>query len=117
MIPCGGCTTLMRQLPLFFATTRGRLLIMKRKNKFGVCIEREYLDNIKLSVCGVGLMAHITRWEDDGHHDLRIADQIYEMCSHDQSAAVGYLELLDEKLVINEFTTDELKIIREIAYK
>ena len=31
MIPCGGCTTPMRQLPLFFAATRGRLFVMNAK--------------------------------------------------------------------------------------
>ncbi len=91
--------------------------IMKIKNKIGVTIEREYLDNIKLSVCGIGLLAHITRWEDDCHDDSRIHDEIYEMCCHDQSAAIGYLELLEEKLVINQFSQDELKSIREIAFK
>lgn len=106
----------MRQLPLLSAATRGRLLLnmIIRKN-VPVLVEREYLDNIKLSVCAVGLIAHMTRWENDGLKLDSILDNVYDMCHHDCSAAIGYLELIAEEYIENLFSEEELESIRALA--
>lgn len=80
-------------------------------------VAREYLDNIKLSVCAVGLIAHITRWQDDGLTFDGIFDQIYDMCSHDSSAAVGFIDLVEEGILPNFFHPDNFAEIQALAKK
>jgi len=56
--------TPMRLLPLFFATTRGRLFKMKKPNIYGLqnysVIPVEILTDANLSLAAIGLAAYIT---------------------------------------------------------
>jgi hypothetical protein len=104
----------MRQLPLPVAITRGRLFKMIIRNT-PAFITHEHFDNIKLSVCGIGLLAHISRWTDDNLNTAEILDEIYDMCHHDKCAAVGYIELLEENIIHNFFQEDEMDSIKSLA--
>jgi hypothetical protein len=105
----------MRQLPLPVAITRGRLFNMIIKSKAFTLVDTRSLDNIKLSVCGIGLLAHISRWTDDNLNTAEILDEIYDMCHHDKCAAVGYIELLEENIIHNFFQEDEMDSIKSLA--
>jgi len=74
-----------------------------------------HLDNIRLSVCAIGLLAHIARWINDGVHTEEILDEIFDMCHHDKCAAVGYIELLEENIIHNFFPEDEMDSIKYLA--
>ena len=88
-------------------------MIIKR-NTFTL-VETRHLDNIKLSVCGIGLLTHITRWTEDNLNIEQILDRIYDMSHHDPSAAIGYLELLEEEIIDNFFSEQELQSIQALA--
>jgi len=104
----------MRQLPLPVAITRGRLFKMIIRNT-PAFITHEHLDNIRLSVCAIGLLTHIARWINDGLHTEEILDEIYDMCHHDKCAAVGYIELLKEKIINDFFIEEEMISIKSLA--
>jgi hypothetical protein len=114
MIPCGTATP-SRLLPRFSSVTRGRLFKMIIKRNTFTLVETRHLDNIKLSVCGIGLLTHITRWTEDNHNVEGILDRIYDMSHHDPSAAVGYMELLEEEIIENFFSEQELQSIQALA--
>ncbi len=88
-------------------------MIIKR-NTFTL-VETRHLDNIKLSVSGIGLLTHITRWTEDNLNIEQILDRIYDMSHHDPSAAIGYLELLKEEIIENFFSEQELQSIQALA--